>query len=276
MSNLTKRLLTALVGIPIVGGLTYLGSWWFAGLVVVLVLGAQKEFYDMVGLKGRHLFIGLMLGIVVVLRLEIQRQFEWMLLLSLIGLITYDTFDGKSTDNWQKLSWMVAGLVYPAWMFSFALHLRSYVISSDSYLGFLLIVGLLLIVWVTDSLAYFTGKAFGKRPLAPAISPKKTWEGSLGGFAGALVAAILFKLFLFSLFSWQDAIACAIIGGIGGQVGDLVESRLKRLFGVKDSGNVLPGHGGVLDRIDGLILIMPLYYFYFKYWGSFSLYDFYN
>ena len=250
-----------------------MGGWWFVGLVVVLVLGAQKEFYDMVAVKGRHLYVGLLLGIAVVLRQELQEDFEWIMLLSIIGLIAYDTFDTKGADNWQKLAWMVAGIMYPAWMFSFALHLRENLYFNDPYQGFLLIVALLLIVWVTDSLAYFTGKAFGKTPLAPAISPKKTWEGSLGGLAGAVAVALLLKPHLY-LFSWGDALVCAAIGGIGGQIGDLVESRLKRLFGVKDSGNILPGHGGVLDRIDGLILIMPLYYFYLTYWSSLIIYPF--
>lgn len=271
MSNLSQRLLTALVGIPIVGLLTYLGGWWFAGLVVVLVLGAQREFYKMVSpaVTGRHLLVGLALGVVVVLRHEIALELEWVVLLALMAIIVVDTFDSKSDENWHKLAWMTTGLLYPAWMFSFAMFIRDELPGLDNWEGFLLIVGLLLIVWVTDSMAYFTGKAIGKTPLAPVISPKKTWEGSLGGLAGAIVVALLLKQFLLPFLSWQDAMVCAAIGGIGGQIGDLEESRLKRLFGVKDSGNILPGHGGVLDRIDGLIFIMPLYYLYLSRFGAF-------
>ncbi|MFK7845876.1 MAG: phosphatidate cytidylyltransferase [Rhodothermales bacterium] len=273
MSNLTKRLLTALIGIPIVAVLTYLGDWWFVVLVAALVLDSQVEFYNMVSprVSGRHLVTGLALGIVIVLKQYTGLDFLPIVLLLLIGLLVLDTFDTASEKNFNGFAWMATGVVYPALLFSFAINLRhGWGDALTHHEGFLLIVGLLLIVWATDSMAYFTGRAIGKTPLAPAISPKKTWEGTIGGFFGAVLVAILLKLYMLPFLSWQDAIICALIGGIGGQIGDLVESRLKRIYGVKDSGKILPGHGGVLDRIDGLVLVIPLYYLYLAHFAAFA------
>lgn len=267
MSNLTKRILTALVGIPIVAFLTYQGGWFFIGLVVVLAAGAQYEFYRLLSPKmgWHHVFIGLALGVGLVLYHQLDFKYSLLALVALIVLIVWDTFDVESDESWSQLAWTIAGLLYPVWLFSHAIGLRlDWADLLTQQQSFWLIVGLLGIVWVTDSLAYFTGRAIGKTPLAPAISPKKTWEGTIGGFLGAVAVAVILKLTVLDFLSWQDALVCAAIGGIGGQIGDLAESRLKRIFGVKDSGNILPGHGGILDRIDGLILVIPLYYVYLQ------------
>lgn len=272
MSNLTQRILTALIGIPIVGVLTYLGGWWFVGLVVLIACGAQYEFYRMARpqLSRRHVVGGLLVGVLVVVQQYADVDLAPLMVLLLIGILAWDTFDRQMEAGWAKLTWMIAGLLYPVWLFGQIVNLRNdwtHILTREENLW--LIVGLLLIVWTTDSLAYFTGKAIGKTPLAPAISPKKTWEGTLGGFTGALVMAVVLKLTVLGFFSWQDALVCAVIGGAGGQIGDLVESRLKRLYDIKDSGNILPGHGGLLDRIDGLILVIPLYYLYLSRFGGF-------
>ena len=272
MSNLAKRLLTAFIGIPIVAVLTYLGGWWFVGMVGLLMAGAQFEFYRMLSprITWWHAGVGILLGALVVLHQYLSLNLQPLVLLILITLIVFDTFKTSLQESWSNLAWMVAGVLYPAWLFSFAVNLRLGWGDALTQLECVqLIVGLLVIVWATDSLAYFTGRTIGKTPFAPKISPKKTWEGTIGGFLGAVAAAVLLKLFVLAFLSWQDALVCAAIGGIGGQIGDLAESRLKRIFGVKDSGTILPGHGGILDRIDGLILVMPLYYLYLQYFGAF-------
>ncbi|MBQ2698666.1 MAG: phosphatidate cytidylyltransferase [Firmicutes bacterium] len=113
-----------------------------------------------------------------------------------------------------------------------------------------------LICWVTDSFAYFTGRAFGKHKLAPTISPKKTWEGAIGGTAFALLLLVPYAVKLLGMPA-VPAFVCVFIGSVLGQIGDLLESKLKRWGGVKDSGNFFPGHGGVLDRLDSLMLACP-------------------
>ena len=124
---------------------------------------------------------------------------------------------------------------------------------------------LIVLIWVADTAAYYTGKSMGRHHLAPTISPKKTWEGSIGGVLGAFLAAAAVKLFVLEFLGWLDVGALALIGGAWSQVGDLVESTFKRAAGVKDSASILPGHGGILDRFDSLIVAAPLYYLYLSY-----------
>ena len=114
----------------------------------------------------------------------------------------------------------------------------------------------------TYSAAYYTGRAFGRTPLAPSISPKKTREGFAGGVVGAMIGAMGAQYLLFPFLTVFDALALGLIAGIVGQLGDLVESAMKRSADVKDSGALLPGHGGVLDRFDSLIVATPVYYVY--------------
>ncbi len=118
----------------------------------------------------------------------------------------------------------------------------------------------LVITWVGDSAAYFAGRSIGKHPLAPHLSPKKTWEGTLASFIGSLAVALAFALFM--AVPLPHLLGMAAVGNVGGQVGDLLESAYKRSAGIKDSGSLLPGHGGVLDRIDALILAIPVVWYY--------------
>jgi phosphatidate cytidylyltransferase len=118
----------------------------------------------------------------------------------------------------------------------------------------------LAITWAADTVAYFVGRSFGKHPLAPHISPKKTWEGSICGLLGSLLVAYAFHFWL--TIPLPHLLVMAVLGNIAGQMGDLLESAYKRSAGVKDSGGLLPGHGGILDRIDALILCIPVIWYY--------------
>ncbi len=128
-----------------------------------------------------------------------------------------------------------------------------------------LLLLLFSIVWGNDTFAYYTGRAIGRHKLAPAISPNKTIEGAIGGLAGGiLVSFALHRFILSGVIGTADTILIALIMGILGQLGDLIESSLKRSVGAKDSGFVVPGHGGILDRIDSIILPLPFLYYYIK------------
>lgn len=127
---------------------------------------------------------------------------------------------------------------------------------------------LLASTWLGDTGAYFAGRGFGKTPLFPRVSPKKTREGVLGGLVAAVVGACVFKAFLLPDLSWPLAILVSAVLDIAGVVGDLVESMLKRAFGVKDSGTIMPGHGGVLDRIDSLLFTGPLLWAFIVLYGA--------
>lgn len=125
----------------------------------------------------------------------------------------------------------------------------------------------LALAFSSDTLAYFAGRGFGKHKLYEAVSPKKTIEGSVGGLFGGVIAMVGFgHYWLAPELPIMHAVVLGVIGSVLGQLGDLVESMIKRTFGIKDSGNVLPGHGGMLDRVDGLLFVAPLVYYYAKLW----------
>jgi phosphatidate cytidylyltransferase len=131
---------------------------------------------------------------------------------------------------------------------------------SSPWQGRRLLLFALVITWAADTTAYFVGRAIGKHPLAPHISPNKTWEGSAGSMIGSLLVAYAFSFWIH--IPLVHLLIMAVLGNIAGQMGDLAESAWKRSAGVKDSGGLLPGHGGVLDRIDALILCIPVVWYY--------------
>ncbi len=149
------------------------------------------------------------------------------------------------------------GVVYIGLGLSWLVRLRY----EDSENGALLILFMLSVIWTGDASAYFIGRSFGRTPLSPEISPKKTLEGAIGGFLGSLVTGALFGVFLMESRSMLTILILAAVISVAGQLGDLAESALKRSSGVKDSSKVLPGHGGFLDRLDSLITAAPFLWF---------------
>lgn len=125
----------------------------------------------------------------------------------------------------------------------------------------------LIVTFSTDTAAFFVGKAIGKRPLAPTVSPNKTWEGAIGGLLAALLSALLSAAVLSIEAPWPAVAALGVLLGVVGQAGDLFESKLKRLAGVKESGWLLPGHGGILDRLDSIVFNLAVVYYFFL-WGT--------
>ena len=151
------------------------------------------------------------------------------------------------------------GPVYIGFLLSHAL-----LLSGDAQGGWQWLYFALLIAFANDTGAFFTGRLMGRHRLAPAISPGKTWEGAAGGLLWAVGAALALDYVLsLSLLLWQSAVLGVIIGVLG-QAGDLLESALKRRAGVKDSGTLLPGHGGILDRLDSVIFTVPVVYYWVR------------
>ena len=149
-----------------------------------------------------------------------------------------------------------SGLLLVAFPLTFAIRLHGVGAEGPRLLLFALVI-----TWVGDSAAYFVGRAIGRHPFAPILSPKKTWEGAVGSFAGSLLVAVVFTRWLKAPL--PQLLAMGAVGNVAGQVGDLLESAYKRSAGIKDSGSILPGHGGVLDRIDALILAIPVVWYYY-------------
>lgn len=267
MSTGLLRVLTALVGIPLILGAAYLGGWLFAGLVLVAALISQYELYRMLDAGGlrAHRGAGLVMGALVVLH-PLQPDLLALGLVVLLGYLAVATVGGSERHPLRTAAGTVFGVVYPSLLFAFLVHLRSArgpVV--DDLDAFYLTLGLFVLVWASDTAAYYVGKSLGRHALAPRISPNKTWEGSFGGAAGAVLAAALLKVTLLDFLPWGHLIVLALICGVLGQLGDLAESRFKRSVEVKDSGEVLPGHGGLLDRFDALLFAVPLYFLYLTY-----------
>lgn len=163
----------------------------------------------------------------------------------------------------QRACFFLAGWTYVVGSIVFLPLLYAWGEARGAYVGVRWVWLALIVPWAADTGAYFAGRAFGRHRMSPVISPKKTWEGLAGGVAAAIAAALLYRLvFRFTDLGLLDCAVLGAAGAIAGAFGDLVESMLKRSFGVKDSGVFLPGHGGILDRIDSVMFVMPLAYFY--------------
>lgn len=178
----------------------------------------------------------------------------------IIVVTVWAIFDLKTDTSSRWLSTLFCGVYVPVG-FLMVVNIRGL---GSAIEGFWLLVSFLLMIWGNDIFAYFGGKKFGKHPLAPSVSPKKTWEGFWIGFFGSGVGlAIAWWLANPYPASFLTVLPAAVVVSILGPAGDLLESRLKRLAGVKDSSNLLPGHGGLFDRFDALLLSSPFVFFYF-------------
>jgi phosphatidate cytidylyltransferase len=148
-----------------------------------------------------------------------------------------------------------SGLILIGFPLSYAVLLHGLPLQGPAMLLFAMVI-----IWVGDTAAYFVGRSIGRFKLAPHLSPKKTWEGTFASFIGSLIVAVVFARYM--TVPLRHLLAMAALGNVAGQVGDLLESAYKRSAGIKDSGSILPGHGGVLDRIDALILAIPVVWYY--------------
>lgn len=264
MSNLAQRTLTALVGAVVVIGTVWVGGWAFAVVIAAIALGAQWEVYGLLQKAGTRpfLFIGLGLGLLAVLRPLLPGAVP-LLTLGGLAVLLGALYLRKETPLIDAAGTLF-GVAYPAALASTILTLRlseaSWLVGDDA---FWLTTAVLFCIWGADTVAYFSGRAFGRHPLFPSVSPKKTWEGAIGGGVGAFLVMSGFKLaVLHEALTWPDVAAIGFACGVASQFGDLVESHFKRSVDVKDSATWLPGHGGLLDRIDAAIVAAPLVVLY--------------
>jgi len=280
-----KRVLTAAVLIPAVVATV----WWAPASVVtvaatMVVLLALLEFLslgDHAGLRGYRVWTGfcaiaiffvqwlasteqtrdLTGGIRLVRMPEIAEAFsiELILVIFVVGATAIILF-GR-----QRVSEALGGLSVSSAALIFLVLPFSAVVRLDGIgiVGRKLLLFTLVLVWVGDSAAYFVGRSIGRHRMAPTLSPKKTWEGAAANLAGSIIVAIVAQRWLTEV-PIRHLIAMAALANIAGKAGDLLESAYKRSAGMKDSGTLLPGHGGMLDRIDALVLAAPVVWYYFS------------
>ena len=257
------RIFTGIIAVPIVTGIVYYGSpLYFLIFVSAVVLTAVYEFFTMIDRTGVTGFpiLGMVLSLLLLISLYFGGRFlmEWGLIasLTLFGMWFLQEKNVKLAID--QIAYTLFGIFYIAGLGGYCLLIRKL---ED---GNILILFLFLIVWLGDISAYYWGKNFGKKFIAPLVSPKKTMEGSIAGLAGSLLAGFIVEAWLLDYIALGHCLLVAFLCGIIGQFGDLAESLLKRHVGIKDSSNIIPGHGGVLDRIDSLLFAGPAFYCYFK------------
>jgi phosphatidate cytidylyltransferase len=269
-SNLVQRVVTAVIGAPLLIFCTYYSPFTFWLLFLALTVFTQYEFYKLLGMSGSFplkiygTFCGGMLVTLTFLIESYRINFEnYYIMVPLLTLTFFiKLYRKKDKRPFENLGYTFLGIIYVAIPFS----LLYEVTFLNGNFQPILPIGILVILWGSDSGAYFAGSFFGRRKLFERISPKKTWEGFFGGAIIALIVAFCFWKVtdLMSLIEWLS-IASIIV--ITGTLGDLVESLFKRSIEIKDSGSLIPGHGGFLDRFDGLLLSMPFIVTFIKFYA---------
>lgn len=254
------RILTALVGIPIVllciFGPTPL--MYLFGFVMMLALN-----YELANMQGesmqRSFLVFSLFNMAVALGCYTFVTQELGFIFVLInGLVMAETVFTYPKVALPEMMYLAFVNIYCTWL---PLHMISLRLLPQ---GSWMLMSVFIMVWVCDSGAYFTGYFLGKHKMAPHLSPKKTIEGGLGGVLLTVVAALIIQRFLPIAPNMLNAVIVALLVAFGAIVGDLFESYLKRSFGVKDSGNILPGHGGFADRFDSFLMVAPLCFYYFS------------
>ena len=276
--DLRRRLAVAALGIPLGIAVIYLGDWWVAGVMALIAALGTAEVYRLAEARGTRPFrwVGILASAFLVLSaawtgsVAAWSTWGWASLLAVaLACLVAAVFRGRTERGpLAAVAATVLGVVYVGATLSFAVHLRAFPEVSDGVAGWggaFLLIFVLTGTWCGDAAAYFAGRRWGRRKLLPSVSPSKTVEGAIGGLVGAAAAAALFTFVLADPMEGPPlpvlgaAVLGLLLGGVA-QLGDLVESVLKREAGVKDSGTLIPGHGGILDRFDAVLFTVPLAY----------------
>jgi len=257
-SSLVKRILSAVVLVPVVGVVVYLGGYVLFAVVLVAGLLAGYEYLQMMRTRDLAPSYVFTLGLIVFFMIDAQWP-QWGLLpfgvlwLPLLALVA-EIWHGNAPNSLVNWALTVAGGVYIGFSLSHFIRLRAI----DD--GMLWLALALVGTWIADSGAYFVGIRLGKHPFFPKISPKKTREGAVGELVSGTLAVVLLGYFFLDLpIGW--GLILGVLLSLGATYGDLAESVIKRQIGVKDSGNLIPGHGGMLDRVDSLLFVVPIVYY---------------
>lgn len=289
LKELLTRVLVAAIGIPLAMLAIYTGGLVFYAVIAVIASIGLWEYYHMAHKNNLapHKTIGIIAGLLLTAMFYVKAfsyHYFWLagLFIIFILLIMIIEMFRVKTHPMSNIATTIAGVMYISLSFSCIIGIRQFhelqnvlaqtpnpllskagvsipALLSSEACGWL-VLSIFISVWVCDSAAYFVGKSIGKHKLFPRVSPKKSWEGAVGGLFGAILGFWLSTHLLIPNLPIIYSIICGTIVGTIGQIGDLAESLLKREAGVKDSSNIIPGHGGVLDRFDSIMFAMPVIY----------------
>jgi phosphatidate cytidylyltransferase len=243
--NLLMRIGAALVLAPIAIAIAYAGGWLWLGFVTLAAIGLYAEWLTIVDARTpRVMAAGIVALFGAAVSLGIGRIGAIYVIVAL-GIV------GVALLSPHRRGWAALGACY-----ALAALIAAVAVRQDPVWGFAALMFVLLIVWVSDIGGYFAGRGIGGPKLWPRVSPKKTWAGAIGGFAASLIVAAAFAEF--GVGRPGPLLLLGAVLSIASQMGDLFESAVKRRFGVKDSGHIIPGHGGLLDRLDGFVAAIVL------------------
>lgn len=263
MNELTKRIIVAFFGIPLLIGGAFLGGWFYFILISIVSTVSQWEFYKIQEKKNIHPqgLTGIFIGLFLLFGIETGYWFITgaFMILSLMVVLAKEMFRQHENVS-ANIGVTLLGIFYIPFFLGTLLYMRTQMdelVPTVSYAGFKLIVVIFISIWICDTFAYSFGRMLGKHKLFKKVSPNKTWEGAIAGVTGSVLVLFLVKMLAILPISWPFTLLAGLIIGVVGQTGDLVESWFKRDAGVKDSSSLLPGHGGMLDRFDSIIFVSP-------------------
>jgi len=259
MKEVIVRFLSGVLYISIILFSLFMSRGWYIGLLFILAAMTLNEFLKLVSLKSIIAYIILAIffyflsykeinSVLILILLSVTILVNLFLIRDILVLNKISLF--KSKRYLFIIFYIISGFVF-----------LSLIPFTNKVFEPKIILGIFILAWTNDTFAYLVGKGFGKRKLMKKISPKKTIEGFFGGMAGALLASFIFFKFtsIYNLIFW---LFLALLVSVLGTIGDLIQSKFKRLAGVKDSGNIMPGHGGVYDRLDSIIFASPFIYLF--------------
>lgn len=271
MSNFFTRTITGVFFVVAIIGSAIWNFWAFATVFGIFTIVGTFEFYKLVEklnakpYKFIGTIIGLMVYVISVLSIggiiDKQTNLIFFSLFSFSFFIFIFELFRKSETSFQNVAFTFLGIIYVPVAFSLLVSLSAY--KAENIGVFTVPIFYFFIIWTYDTFAYLVGRKFGKNRMYEIVSPKKSWEGAIGGLIFTLIVSVIlsFNFNFLSLFQW---LGLAMIIVVFGTLGDLVESMLKRSADCKDSGNFLPGHGGILDRFDSILLSVPFVYIYLR------------
>ncbi len=259
------RVLSAAVLIPLVAGLAYAGGWVLVGALWIVAVRSAYELFSLMQPTGYRPSLAacaaVMAGLLISARFPEKHLTGLVLTAAVMGTLTWQLLrppQGQPTQSWALT---LGAALWPGWLLCHFVLLRDLSPAWGLGSGTRWLVLVFLSTWINDTAAYLVGKAVGRHPCAPYLSPKKTWEGTVGGWIGGVAATMLLGYWLVDL-PWLHGLALGALVATVAPFGDLAKSMVKRQMGVKDFSALIPGHGGMFDRIDSLLFVAPVVYYY--------------
>jgi phosphatidate cytidylyltransferase len=270
-NSLFLRIIMSAIFLPCLLVIAWRGGIYYLILIDIIILIGLLEFYRMMEVKGLSPYktIGILSGLAIPWYIFFQQGIyvNFLLTIIFIGIMLMELVRREKGLAVYHISVTVFGVLYVAWLGSHLVLIRELpVLKGMEYkYGYYFVIMTIVLTWCYDTGAYTVGRLFGKHKLFPSISPGKTIEGAVGGLVFSIVGILIVRHTLVPFLGIYAAIGLAFLASIIGQLGDLVESMLKRDVKIKDSSGAIPGHGGVLDRFDSMLFTAPMIYYFLKY-----------